>query len=88
MRTPFAVSYPWESTSHVTSPPDPSASRNRGGPGRPSAAARLPALEEARTRVPYAAARPELVPTDTVLVAVDDLGPLAADSAAARVPRG
>jgi len=38
--------------------------------------------------VPYAAARPELVPIDTVLVAVDDLGPLAGDSAAARVPRG
>jgi hypothetical protein len=37
--------------------------------------------------VPYAAARPELVPIDTVLVAVDDLGPLAADSAATRSTR-
>ena len=43
----------------------------------------LPALEEARTRVLYAARAAGVVPIDTVLVAIDDLDTLAADSAAA-----
>ena len=54
-----------------------------GRRGRAPAGGYRPAVEEARTRILYAARAAGVVPVDTVLVDIDDLTTLAADSAAA-----
>lgn len=54
-----------------------------GRPGRTPDGRYRPAVEEARTRVLYAARAAGVTPVDTVLVAIDDLGTLRADSEAA-----
>jgi citrate lyase subunit beta/citryl-CoA lyase len=54
-----------------------------GRPGRTPSGTYLPAVEEARTRVLYAARAAEVMPIDTVLVDLADLDLLRADSVAA-----
>ena len=54
-----------------------------GRPGRTSAGGYLPAVEEARTRVLYAARAARVTPVDTVLVDIDDLDTLLRDSTSA-----
>lgn len=54
-----------------------------GRPGRRPDGSLLPALEEARTAILYAARAARVTPVDTVLVAIDDLDTLQADSTAA-----
>lgn len=54
-----------------------------GRPGRAPGGGYRPAVEEARTRILYAARAGGAVPIDTVLVAIDDLDTLRADSTAA-----
>lgn len=55
----------------------------RGRSGRAPGGGYLPAVEEARTRVLYAARAADVVPIDTVLVHIDDLDTLATDSSVA-----
>ena len=54
-----------------------------GRPGRGPGGGYRPAVEEARTRILYAARAAGVTPVDTVLVAIDDLDTLRSDSAAA-----
>jgi len=55
----------------------------RGRPGRAPGGGYRPAVEEARTRILYAARAAGVTPIDTVLVDIADLDTLATDSAAA-----
>ena len=54
-----------------------------GRPGRAPGGGYRPAVEEARTRILYAARAAGVIPVDTVLVDIDDLDTLAADSTSA-----
>jgi citrate lyase subunit beta/citryl-CoA lyase len=54
-----------------------------GRPGRAPGGGYLPALEAARTGILYAARAAGVTPVDTVLVDIDDLDTLSADSSAA-----